>query len=28
VANWPVPASFNNIQVFLGFTRYFYYFIH
>jgi hypothetical protein len=28
VANWPVLASFNNIQVFLGFTGYFHCFIH
>jgi hypothetical protein len=28
MADWPVPASFNNIQVFLGFTRYFCCFIH
>jgi hypothetical protein len=28
VADWPVPASFNNIQVFLSFTGYFRRFIH
>jgi hypothetical protein len=28
MADWPVLVSFNNIQVFLGFTRYFHYFIY
>jgi hypothetical protein len=28
VADWPVPVSFNDIQVFLGFTGYFRCFIH